>query len=1166
MSVTVTVAGQAGVSAPAGSADPSAPTAAATQPLAVAVTSVPGDWLLAVITWRQPAAGAGVTCSAGDDVHNWWYPLGQPSGTSSPAGVTRTAIWAAPAAREPAWVCVRPTGFVLALDVIVLDVAGLSPWSVLELITTGYAPESASMSMSLAAPPTQAFVIAAAASDNLTYAITLPGGGWPALTTQASDNGTDHTSDLQASTAWQVTTGATAADWLSGGGSGVTDFSGVLAAVAVTGSLPGVYGPYYTPYYPGPNGNWAWPYTVTEIAPGAGPGTPIGELSWTDLSSRVLASTFPQGRQYTLDSLQAAQGTMTLDNPDQALIPPGSGDYAGIDSGTPFRTRMAWPGGAWQMQWAGNGTTATPQAESYSNQVGVTAGVTYTASCWLGSSAPWADGMFLSIAWHNHSGYISSSVSPAVTGPGAALATVTAAAPAGATLADFTIGANGTPPASLTFYAAAAENGAGWLTMPPGVTWNAENGATVTTLAPWETDPRGAPNITPWYVHSAGYFQRWPPTWDGEMLRGQTKATTTDTWGYANKTLNSVLREEILADSPYAYWPLDDAAGSTEAANIAPGNNAPLILQLSKDGAGGATEAFGDTTTSLLGDTETYVTTFTRSSTPAGMWSQANVPSAVNQGYTLQCQDPDYPPIGDGVTISAFLQVTSGVLGADGNLWTVSDVHGPILIAFVATGGGLYLQYRTMSGTITDVTISAADYLSPAAMFHLAVTFDQTTYAAVLNGVTTVGGSFSSPISPAFTVFSVNGQASRVYTLGFTDAIAAHAAIHPAIVSQQRILSWHYAGWYGCAGEIVTSRIARLYGYTTLPGPLVMPADAWPANATSAQDIGDQAASTSLSSIAASTVPAVLAVAPTGDLCYFPRSYVCNQPARWVLGDDQAAGEIPVQVNYSPDYDPARVVDDIQITQLDDGSITVPSDSALEAASVEQYGDQTWQPTGYLQGDPTSELTAGPGLLDLANWVAQTQSKPYLRAASFTVDAKAHPSAWPFVAGAAVGDTAIINIRPATAGGQLVSITGRITQTSRALQFSQDGVAGSLTGVMDAAPELSVLTCDDPVRGQLDGENALAWLCTSPRAAHDLHVGRERDHPRPVPAGQRVSRRAAAVSAAGVHRQPAAGRPVHPLRRGHIPHHRHRNLGFRQRPLQHRPGELLRPVPRLLPR
>jgi hypothetical protein len=74
-----------------------------------------------------------------------------------------------------------------------------------------------------------------------------------------------------------------------------------------------------------------------------------------------------------------------------------------------------------------------------------------------------------------------------------------------------------------------------------------------------------------------------------------------------------------------------------------------------------------------------------------------------------------------------------------------------------------------------------------------------------------------------------------------------------------------------------------------------------------------------------------------------------------------------------------------------------------------------------------------------------------------------------------VGDMVTVNLRPPTAAVQLVAITARVTQTSRSVQFSQETTTGSVTCVLDYAPEENSLICDDPVRGLLNGTNVIGW-------------------------------------------------------------------------------------------
>jgi hypothetical protein len=1114
----------------------------ATQSLAVPVVMTPGDWLVACVTWRQPpgtvwtfavsgtpvaayftvsaaqaasitvgqqftdtfnpgviftvtslsapafgfvnvfftpsakvimATGdtvtqAGVTCSVADGA-NWWDPLGQPSGTSSAAGVTRCAIWAAPAARTPpqGQVMIAPTGFVTGLGAVIYDVSGISPWSVLELISAGFANAATALSLSLAAPAGNSVVLAVAGSDNIADTVSLAAGGWSSVTVESASNGIDHTVDITVNAATQITTGATTAAWSS---TGALDFSGVIAAIAVTGTQPTLK-------------SSQQPYTVTEIAPGAGPGTPPDQLTWVPLTGRVLASGFTQGRGYTLGQLQAGQGTLTLDNPNQDLIPPGSGAFAGIDSGTPFRTRAAWPGGAWQVQFSGNGSTAQPQVTT-GIIFPVTAGVTYSASAWLACTPAWASGVALLIVWRTSGGtLISSTASASVTTAAAVLATASGVAPATATQANILIQAGGTPAAATVFTGAAAPPGTAWLQPPPAVAWTAQNSATSSILAPWREDSRGAPNVTPWYVDSAGYFQRWPPTWPGEMLRGQTVASTTDIWGYANTNLASILRTEVLNDGPYGYWPCSDPLESginlratTGASNIAPGNSKPLNVVLSKNGTGGtAIQEFGQNSGALPGDTITTVTTTQRLSTQGTMWAQTGVPSTGLNGYSLSCTDAGYPSVTNGVTVEGWFQWAGGA-PIIGFLLSLMNTTGNVLNVYAATTSPyLVLQSLQNAGAVNSVNLITTPGI-PSGLFHVAVAFSRTTYSAYVNGALVASGTWTHTLPANFNALWLNGNwaaAGRVGG-GVYNGYTAHVALTGRMLAAGRILTHYQAGALAMAGEAASYRVERLLQAAALPGRrAILPDVTTPV--VSCQDIGNEPASTSLTNIAASTVPAILGVRPTGDIIYTARSSAYNDPVMWVLGDNQAAGEIPFLPDYAPDYDPGRVVNDISITQLDDQSVTVPDQAALEAASRLAYGDVTYQPTGYLQNDPLSAITAGPGTQDLADWIAATNAKPQLRAASVTVDASKHPAAWPFVLAAGIGDGITVNIRPATAGGQLVTVTGRITQTTRARQFDQSQVAGSVQVVIDTAPDLNVLTADDPVRGQLTGGNVLAW-------------------------------------------------------------------------------------------
>ena len=992
-------------------------------PLQIAVANAAGDWMFAVVTWRQPESGAGVTIAVADDVHNWWEPLGAPSGDSNASGVVRTAVWAAPAARAANYVQVAATGAYIAIAALVYDMSGLAPWLSVSAVRTTWANSGTGLSLSAPAPSAQALFFSANGADNLADSVTGPGTGWSSPAIVTDDNGVDHTADIQLISCWQVNTAGVSSSWSS---SGSQDMAGIIAGVLVSAAAPS---------QPNPN----WPAVITEVAPGSGAQTPPSQLSWTALSPRSLALSVQQGRQYTLSQLQAGQGQLTLDNPDGALIPPGTGSFAGVDSGTPVRQRVIIP------------SVTSPHNVAYS-----------------------------------------------------------------------------------------------------------------------------------------GFMKRWPFALPGEMLRGESACEITDVWGYAAGILNSMGREEMLLDNPYALWPLDDAAGSSAGSNIAPGNSNPLTLTQSKYGAGGAAITWGATGLTLTGDSSAKILSSGKTGGASGMFEQVLSGTSLNTngyGYALVCADPNYPSVTNGVTIEAFFDInvaTGGVqpFGAvtTGSLFTnsfesftngtpvvlsiaagfslpggfsanvvyyVINVSGATfqlsasvggsaitvtsngsgymnittpwnMVIFSARGikgpvaeldvrnydGALLLTYKTASGTQATVVVdSSTDYrFHSAQLTYVALSFTQTSWRVITGyGPGAVfTGTFSSALPATFAELDFCGIQDRGIQGYAYSGYLALAAVYPVVLAPSRVFSHYLVSQYGISNEPAASRMEHLIEYVGLAGRR------WVGQETttyetdtvvSGQDIGGQSAAASASNIAASTVPGMLYVAPTGDLVYLAKWYAWNQPVKWTLGDKTSAGEIPfLPTQFSTDYDPARVVNDIQLTQLDSQTITVPSGvtsattmAAVEAASEAQYGDQPYQVTGYLDFDATGPYTGGASLVDLANWIANVYAKPNNRVQAVTVNAAANAAnsssqqAWQFWAGASVGDMVQVNVRlPTAATSPLISLAARITQTNRSMKFSQDGTSAAIGCVLDFAPEYQALICDDATRGLLNGVNCLAWLWGSP--------------------------------------------------------------------------------------
>jgi hypothetical protein len=626
------------------------------------------------------------------------------------------------------------------------------------------------------------------------------------------------------------------------------------------------------------------------------------------------------------------------------------------------------------------------------------------------------------------------------------------------------------------------------LTVPPGVTWAAGNGAAVTTLAPYAPDPLGPPDITPWYVPYSGFIERLPQQWD-DMLRGYCQASVTDAWFGANYNPQPILVTEILNDQPYAYWPCTDPATSRVASNLAPGNILPLAQTLSKYGTGGASAAFGQNGSALLGATSTLVVSGSfQLSNQAGMWglSGLELNSAFYSGYSLSVTDTGFPPVAGGVTVEAWFQFTA----------PFGTIVNPVILAVASSAGGLFeIVADAISGTgnlqlftgghTTGPAISAVNYLAGTPpLTHVAVSFTQSAWTAYVNGTATASGSWSLP--PDFSFLSANGIFSSPVLPAFApvttpqqnyNGYTAHIAVFGRVLPQARILTHYLAGSTAMQGEPASWRIERLLQAGNCTGRRLIGQEPAPDQdfVVSCQDIPGQPASQSVANITADLLPGMFLIAPTGDMFLLSKASAWDQPVTWTLGEAVDAGEIPYTGGITYDYDPTRIQDQIQLTQLDNQDIIIPSVPAVEAAAQLQYSTISNLSTGYLAGDATVPLNYGPGLYDLANWLANTYNAPSLRLSPVTVDASRYPAAWPFVLGASPGDMVTVNRRPQSYGAPAITVTGRITQVERAFQFAAEGVTGTITCLVDPAPEEHALTLDDPVRGLTGDGNVLGW-------------------------------------------------------------------------------------------
>jgi hypothetical protein len=999
------------------------------RPVQVTITNTAGDWLFALVAWRPSTTGSGASVVVADDAHNWWEPIGPPNTDSPAAGVVRTAVWAAPAARVANTVTgqtivqVAATGPVLSLACTIVDMGALLPWYQVAVTPGGsYGNAVTSLALSAGAPSAQALLLAAFASDNNSDTITGPA-GWNALTGASASNGVDHTADIRLTPAWQVTSSSSSASVSS---SGSLDLAGVIAGVLIAAPQPAQPNPY-------------WPVMVTEAAIGSGVQTPPSQMTWTALSGRALSLSVKQGKQYSQGTLNAGQGVLVLDNPDGSLIPPGTGPFTGIDSGTPLRRRVTWPG------LPGGPANPTPHYVAFSGYLRRWP-FSLDSGMLRGQSA-----CELTDVWGYGAGPLNSmAIEESLLDSPRSLWPMTD--PAKATGAS-----NIAPGNSLPLNQVASKFGAGGATAAFGVNSGAligagsaqvtASGAGGGSAGMWQQDLAG----TSLALNGYGYALQctdtsYPPVSGGVTV--ETWAQPQVTAAEASVNGNGVF--VATASTSPAF-----AVGSNKYVN-----GQAVVLSV----------AIGFTFPSPFTAGVTYFVV-----NAAGGGGNFDL-AATQGGSAIACT----------VSGSGFI---STILAWNPVLLSARDGKGTVFgLSVRATDGALLLLQRNGT-TVTSSVVSASDWRGPGSLAHFSLAVTQSAWRLLVNGgsLLTASGSFSPALPASFRTLCLAGVQDATASGFACPGFFAFAGVYPGVSPQVRVISRGGAAGTGISGEAACDRAERLLEYAGLAGRrwLGQQAVAYEGDLmVSGQDTGGQAAVSSVNNVVASTLPALAYIAPTGDVVYRSKLYTWNEPVRWTLGDNTAGGEIPFSPGtVATDYDPTRVTADVQLTQLDSQSVTIPAGvmsattmTAVAAAAGRQYGGQPYQQTGYLDFDWSSIYAAGSSLQDLANWVQAIYRKPQNRVQQVTVDAASHPAAWPFWAGASVGDMVAVNVRlPTAATSPLISLTARITQTDRSSQFSQDSTSATITATLDFAPEYLALTCDDAVRGKLDGSCVLPW-------------------------------------------------------------------------------------------
>lgn len=506
-----------------------------------------------------------------------------------------------------------------------------------------------------------------------------------------------------------------------------------------------------------------------------------------------------------------------------------------------------------------------------------------------------------------------------------------------------------------------------------------------------------------------GFVERWPTKAADPSLAWSDVVLVDGFATLAQLTLRSAYEQEVLADSPVAYFPLQEDSTATQASNLvdptAPGIIRTPKLSGSTPGSAGAL-AFGGSVPLL--DEQNGVALTVDAAAPAPGGQTIKLPPAAKVGVTAKWSvelwivppsngDPTVPPPSGRVFNVGvhFVQLNRRYSLASAQ--RVDLTLGVNPVSGYAPYGAAVGYHKDSATTFINGTTNIADDRP----HHLVLTYDGGAFRLYVDGVlqTITSGTFS--FEPdGEDVWIGGGIMGDGYGYQPSTGIVSHVAVYQSQLLPARITSHYQAGKAanGWSGEKAGTRISRALGWVGWPGATSL--DAGDSGLGPASGYPGTDLLSVVKGIGADDLGVVF-VDRSGSLRFQARSTRMGTLAPvWVFGSDTAGGELPYTGGPAFDFDPTYVANDVQVAAKGATS------RAVDTGSQQRYFSRSL-PSSPLQlnvDDPN-----GPGYA--AQWLLSRYKDPQLRVQTLVLDPSANPALWPVVRRIEVGDRVRVNHR-----------------------------------------------------------------------------------------------------------------------------------------------------------
>jgi hypothetical protein len=588
----------------------------------------------------------------------------------------------------------------------------------------------------------------------------------------------------------------------------------------------------------------------------------------------------------------------------------------------------------------------------------------------------------------------------------------------------------------------------------------------------------------------AGWIERWPQTWRDPYWGtvGALGISALATITAANPT---ALGGEIQRRNPWAYWPLSDASGSTTATNVSGRTGFPLVKTLMNAGGGTASSDFGaqtqgtDANESGTPASPNFSFLSTLIGDPGSAWRsqydwawvgsptnayQGNGPTEINanKGTALVASNGVFPPIAGGVTIFWMAMLTI----ADQEMIQAEITKNPTFVIIRNTdpgsglGQGSIIKVAITQGTsnlqvtVWDKNTHSSGTTTTGQQVGVgwtayALAFTQDSWALYANGALIQSGSAN--LVANFTGIDVAGEADQFFSGNPYPGLIAHVAVFDRYISEGDMFQLTVAGQLGYGGEseITSDRVQRKLDTVNMRTGRMMDniGQIWlDAEGQDGSTVAD------LNNSIAAYEDAYIFEDAAGVYQYRAPSTYTNQNSRIVLGENEAAGELPYTPGPEIDFDPTYLYNNITIfnSVFNDAafnqSLQTNTFGVQDDGSATKYGLRTFSRNTRLSGAENHEV------FYLANWLLAKYATTRQRFQTVTLDPSGNPDAWEFCLTVEVLDIVTMARRPLGAPPIIANCI--------VLQVSHDTASGRFLTTLTLAPSSpSALILDDNTHG-----------------------------------------------------------------------------------------------------